>query len=78
MTEDAFTTAPDQAVADVAGKTPRGCFGSAVVMQVSILMGIFTDGHLHGSRLWIVEWNTVIGIVSPARHSKHRVRRSGR
>lgn len=43
MTSDVFTTAPDETVAEVAGRMLKGRFGSAVVMQGSMLMGIFTE-----------------------------------
>ena len=43
MTSDVFTTTPDSTVADVAGSMLKGRFGSAIVLQGSVLMGIFTE-----------------------------------
>lgn len=43
MTRDVFVTAPDAAVSDVAGSMLRGRFGSAIVMDGSMLLGIFTE-----------------------------------
>lgn len=43
MTNDVFSTAPDEAVAEVAGRMLKGRFGSALVMQGSVLVGIFTE-----------------------------------
>jgi CBS domain-containing protein len=43
MTSDVFTTAPDETVAEVAARMLKGRFGSALVMQGSVLMGIFTE-----------------------------------
>lgn len=43
MTSAVFTTAPDETVAEVAGRMLKGRFGSAVVMQGSMLLGIFTE-----------------------------------
>jgi len=43
MTRDVFVTAPDAFVSDVAGSMLRGRFGSAIVMDGSMLLGIFTE-----------------------------------
>jgi CBS domain-containing protein len=43
MTRDVFVTAPDAAVSDVAGSMLKGRFGSAIVMDGSMLLGIFTE-----------------------------------
>lgn len=43
MTTDAFTTAPDAPVSEVAKSMVRGRFGSALVTQSSMLVGIFTE-----------------------------------
>ena len=43
MTRDVFVTASDAAVSDVAGSMLRGRFGSAIVMDGSMLLGIFTE-----------------------------------
>jgi CBS domain-containing protein len=43
MTRDVFFTAPDDPVADVAAAMLKGRFGSAVVTQGSVLMGILTE-----------------------------------
>lgn len=43
MTRDVFTTAPDTPVAEVAAAMLKGRFGSAVVTQGSLLMGILTE-----------------------------------
>jgi CBS domain-containing protein len=43
MTTKVFTASPDAPVAEVAGSMVRGRFGSAVVMQSSMLVGIFTE-----------------------------------
>lgn len=43
MTRDVFATAPDTSVAEVAASMLKGRFGSAVVMEGSVLMGIFTE-----------------------------------
>ena len=43
MTTEVFTTSPDAPVAEVAGSMVKGRFGSAVVMQSSMLVGIFTE-----------------------------------
>ncbi len=43
MTSDVFATAPSASVADVAASMLKGRFGSAVVMEGSTLMGIFTE-----------------------------------
>ncbi len=43
MTRDVFTTAPDIPVADVAKGMVKGRVGSALVMQGSMLVGIFTE-----------------------------------
>lgn len=43
MTKEVFTTAPDAPVAEVAGSMVRGRVGSALVMQSSMLVGIFTE-----------------------------------
>jgi CBS domain-containing protein len=43
MTRDVFTVARDGSVADVAGVMLKGRFGSALVMEGSVLMGIFTE-----------------------------------
>jgi CBS domain-containing protein len=43
MTADVFTTSPSDTVAEVAGHMLKGRFGSAIVMEGSVLMGIFTE-----------------------------------
>ena len=43
MTSDVFSTTPSTSVADVAASMLKGRFGSAVVMEGSTLMGIFTE-----------------------------------
>ena len=43
MTTDVFTTARETPVAEVARSMPKGQFGSAVVMEGSVLLGIFTE-----------------------------------
>lgn len=43
MTRDVFLADPDASVADVADRMLRGRFGSAVVLQGSTLLGIFTE-----------------------------------
>src|SRR5918994_2025250 len=43
MTSDVFATAPSTSVADVAASMLKGRFGSALVMEGSVLMGIFTE-----------------------------------
>ncbi|MGH2394540.1 MAG: CBS domain-containing protein, partial [Candidatus Limnocylindria bacterium] len=43
MTADVFTVAPDSPVAQAAAAMVKGRFGSAVVMQGQILVGIFTE-----------------------------------
>jgi CBS domain-containing protein len=43
MTADVFTVAPDSPVAEAAAAMAKGHFGSAVVMQGQILVGIFTE-----------------------------------
>jgi CBS domain-containing protein len=43
MTREVFTAAPDAPVAEVAGSMVRGRFGSAAIMQSSMLVGIFTE-----------------------------------
>jgi CBS domain-containing protein len=43
MSREVFTAAPDAPVAEVAGSMVKGRFGSAVVMQSSMLVGIFTE-----------------------------------
>ena len=43
MTADVFTVAPDSPVAEAAQAMVRGRFGSAVVMQGRMLVGIFTE-----------------------------------
>ncbi len=43
MTQDVFVTTSDTSVADVAASMLKGRFGSAVVMEGSVLMGIFTE-----------------------------------
>jgi CBS domain-containing protein len=43
MTRDVFTTTGDVSVADVANSMVKGRFGSAVVMEGSWLVGIFTE-----------------------------------
>ncbi|MGH2679048.1 MAG: CBS domain-containing protein [Actinomycetota bacterium] len=43
MTPEVFVTTPSAAVAEVAASMLKGRFGSAVVMQGSVLMGIFTE-----------------------------------
>ena len=42
MTREVFTTTGDVSVADVANSMVKGRFGSAVVMEGSWLVGIFT------------------------------------
>ena len=43
MTSEVFTAAPDTAVADVAKSMVKGRFGSALVTQGAVLVGIFTE-----------------------------------
>ena len=43
MTRQVFTTTGDVSVADVANSMVKGRFGSAVVMEGSWLVGIFTE-----------------------------------
>ncbi|HLM63324.1 MAG TPA: CBS domain-containing protein [Acidimicrobiales bacterium] len=43
MTADVFTVAPENPVADTARSMMKGRFGSAVVMQGRMLVGIFTE-----------------------------------
>jgi CBS domain-containing protein len=43
MTKEVFSATPDAAVAEVADSMVRGRFGSAVVMQRSMLVGILTE-----------------------------------
>jgi|SRR5919108_3071848 CBS domain-containing protein len=43
MTNDVFTTSKDATVADVAGSMLKGRFGSAIVMDGSWVIGIFTE-----------------------------------
>jgi CBS domain-containing protein len=43
MTPDVFSTTPSTSVADVAASMLKGRFGSALVMEGSTLMGIFTE-----------------------------------
>jgi CBS domain-containing protein len=43
MTSDVFATTPNTSVADVAASMLKGRFGSAVVLEGSTLMGIFTE-----------------------------------
>ena len=43
MTSDVFSTTPSTSVADVAASMLKGRFGSAVVMEGSTVMGIFTE-----------------------------------
>ena len=43
MTRDVFTTPPATAVAEVAASMVRGRFGSAMVMQGPLLLGILTE-----------------------------------
>jgi CBS domain-containing protein len=43
MTADVFTTSPSETVAEVAGHMLKGRFGSAIVMEGSTMMGIFTE-----------------------------------
>lgn len=43
MTAEVFVTPPSASVADVAASMLKGRFGSAVVMEGSVLMGIFTE-----------------------------------
>jgi CBS domain-containing protein len=43
MTPDAFTTMPSAPVAEVAASMLKGRFGSVLVMEGSVLMGIFTE-----------------------------------
>ena len=42
MTADVFTVAPERPVAETAQAMVQGRFGSAVVMQGRMLVGIFT------------------------------------
>jgi CBS domain-containing protein len=43
MTAEVFTVAPETPVADTARSMMKGRFGSAVVMQGRMLVGIFTE-----------------------------------
>lgn len=43
MTAEVFVTTPSAPVAEVAASMLKGRFGSAVVMEGSVLMGIFTE-----------------------------------
>jgi CBS domain-containing protein len=43
MTAEVFTTTRDTSVAEVAGSMLRSQFGSAVVMEGSVLLGIVTE-----------------------------------
>jgi CBS domain-containing protein len=43
MTKDPFSVPPDSAVAEVVGSMVKRRFGSALVMQSSMLVGIFTE-----------------------------------
>jgi CBS domain-containing protein len=43
MTREVFLTEPDASVSAVAGRMLRGRFGSALVMDGSTLLGIFTE-----------------------------------
>jgi phosphoserine phosphatase RsbU/P len=43
MTADVFTVAPESPVAEVAQAMVRGRFGSAVVVQGRMIVGIFTE-----------------------------------
>lgn len=43
MTPEVFNAAPDTSVAEVARAMVKGRFGSALVMQSSMLIGIFTE-----------------------------------
>jgi CBS domain-containing protein len=43
MTPDVFVTTPSTPVAEVVASMLKGRFGSAVVMEGSVLMGIFTE-----------------------------------
>ena len=43
MTSDVFATTPSASVAEVAASMLKGRFGSAVVLEGSTLMGIFTE-----------------------------------
>jgi CBS domain-containing protein len=43
MTTEVFVTPPSAPVADVAASMLKGRFGSAVVMEGSMLLGIFTE-----------------------------------
>ena len=43
MTADVFTASGSDTVAEVAGHMLKGRFGSAIVMEGSTLMGIFTE-----------------------------------
>lgn len=43
MTTDVCTAAPETAVADAAASMVRGRFGSVVVLQGPLLVGIFTE-----------------------------------
>jgi CBS domain-containing protein len=43
MTSDVYVTEPGASVSDVAGEMLRGRFGSALVVDGSTLLGIFTE-----------------------------------
>jgi CBS domain-containing protein len=43
MTADVFSASPTDTVAEVAGHMLKGRFGSAIVMEGSVVMGIFTE-----------------------------------
>jgi len=43
MTTDVFTTSADASVAEVAKAMVKGRFGSAVVVQGALMLGIFTE-----------------------------------
>jgi CBS domain-containing protein len=43
MTREVFVTPPGASVSDVAGSMLRARFGSAIVMEGSMLLGIFTE-----------------------------------
>jgi CBS domain-containing protein len=43
MTRDVFVTEPGAPVSEVAGSMLRGRFGSALVVEGSIVLGIFTE-----------------------------------
>jgi CBS domain-containing protein len=66
MTPDVFTASSTDTVAEVAGHMLKGRFGSAIVMEGSVLMGIFTErdvlraaaAHADLTTARIAEWMT--------------------